>query len=453
MLIPIHFLRKAGTYITLFILMLLTACGRPFIEEGLPEIVVLEPDLSTIFVHNTAPISISATSFRSVHVVNINGHPIEYNSERRLWEGLLLLQKGLNIIIITAVDVEGLVQVDTVFAVHYPFTVHNDFPTLPEPRGGHTATMIGNGKLLVIGGSSSINSGASNRAFILSPSTSSFSSLAARMNAPRTGHTATRLPDGRVLLMGGSRRENITAVSDLVEFPEVYDPETDQFLELPLEGHAIRRTQHTASLYSVSDGLIIDLYGGLGDIQYGSNPVLGTRGDLRRFFLRNDTLIAIQPSPIGYYLDGAIAGHSQERLRAVPIGQRNRYLISGTRFTPGDATTSSFVIDYERGSNFETFEINPFIIPRTRHASERLQDGNIMIFGGHQGATSSALNDVELYIEGPNHYFRFPHHVTSFNRFGHTATKISPQRILLLGGFSQNGNGLTVSEVFETEIF
>jgi len=437
----------------LLLLLGVSSCGRIFIEESSPEIEILEPDLSTVFLQNTATIRISATSFRSIEKVSINGHAIEYDPDQRVWEGLLLLQKGLNTIIITAEDIEGLSQADTVFAVHLPFRVHTNFPTLPEPRGGHATTMLWNGSILVTGGAPTVDSDASNRAFFLDPETFTFSSLPAVMNVARTGHTAMRLPDGRVLILGGSRKDNPEDVDDLVETPEIFDFETNQFTELPIEGHPIRRTHHTATYLSVSQGLIIDLLGGTGDIRYGTNPVLATRSDRRRFLFRNDSLFALQPSPIGYYADEAVAGHVQVRLRSVSVGQPNRYLVAGNRFSPGGITTTSFIIDYTNIQGVVTFGVDPMWIQKTRHAAAPLQNGHVLVFGGHQGEKSAVINSIELYIEGPDQYFRFPYHESSFKRFGHTATKISPERILLLGGFSQSGNGLILSEVFDAMVY
>src|SRR5262249_45288173 len=66
------------------------------------------------------------------------------------------------------------------------------------PRGGHTATLLPNGKVLIIGG----RSDGSGRAELFDPVSRSFSTTG-EMITPRRNHTATLLADGRVLIAGG----------------------------------------------------------------------------------------------------------------------------------------------------------------------------------------------------------------------------------------------------------
>ena len=82
-------------------------------------------------------------------------------------------------------------------------------------RVGHTATLLGNGKVLVAGGGTA-------SAELFDPSTSVFTSTT-NMTASRMGHTATLLKNGKVLLAGGTG-SCCTALGDL------FDPATATFL-------------------------------------------------------------------------------------------------------------------------------------------------------------------------------------------------------------------------------
>ncbi len=63
----------------------------------------------------------------------------------------------------------------------------------------------------------------------------------APMLAPRSGHTATLLPDGKVLTAGGMRRNQ-----DFYKSAEIYDPATNQFQ--PTGEMSVGRVGHLAIL-------------------------------------------------------------------------------------------------------------------------------------------------------------------------------------------------------------
>ncbi|MEX0630167.1 MAG: kelch repeat-containing protein [Chloroflexota bacterium] len=72
-----------------------------------------------------------------------------------------------------------------------------------EPRYGHTATLLANSKVLVVGGSAGQDALAS--AELYDPLSGSWTAIGS-MTAGRSGHTATLLADGTVLVAGGSTR-------------------------------------------------------------------------------------------------------------------------------------------------------------------------------------------------------------------------------------------------------
>jgi hypothetical protein len=76
---------------------------------------------------------------------------------------------------------------------------------MTTPRGGHTATLLPNGRVLIVGGFREVAFGGAN---LVLTTTGRYDPLtgaltpAGDMTTPRASHTATLLPDGRVLIAG-----------------------------------------------------------------------------------------------------------------------------------------------------------------------------------------------------------------------------------------------------------
>lgn len=108
-------------------------------------------------------------------------------------------------------------------------------------RTSHTATLLANGKVLIVGGASAY--GAASvlaTAELYDPSTGRFSATSS-MSVPRVSHTATLLPDGRVLITGGSAGAQFSGVA--TANAELYDPDTGTFqntgqMSSPRLGHS-----------------------------------------------------------------------------------------------------------------------------------------------------------------------------------------------------------------------
>jgi len=110
------------------------------------------------------------------------------------------------------------------------------------PRFLHTTTLLPNGRVLVAGGSDT-GGGEPLRpvrsAELYDPSSGTWTATGA-LGLARFGHTATLLPDGRVLVVGG-----FDAGAKAIERPELYNPATGQWSPATA---TTARTLHTATL-------------------------------------------------------------------------------------------------------------------------------------------------------------------------------------------------------------
>ena len=92
--------------------------------------------------------------------------------------------------------------------------------SMREGRVGHTATLLPNGKVLVAGGANSTQGGTYlATAELYDPAADGWRPAGA-LAGPRSGHTATPLPDGRVLVAGGASGNDAPGL-------EQYDPQAN----------------------------------------------------------------------------------------------------------------------------------------------------------------------------------------------------------------------------------
>ena len=108
-------------------------------------------------------------------------------------------------------------------------------------RANHTATLLANGRVLVAAGFTTDNGSLTwtLTAEIYDPATRTWTFTGTAPNTPRGGHTATVMLDGRVLIAGGGAAGDISA--------EIYNPATGAFT-LPVNGPLEYRIFHAATL-------------------------------------------------------------------------------------------------------------------------------------------------------------------------------------------------------------
>ncbi len=233
---------------------------------------------------------------------------------------------------------------------------------MTSPRLGHTATLLPNGKVLVAGG---LDTSDSNKyphlatAEVYDPASGTWSATAT-MPWRRYYHTATLLPDGKVLVAGGTGRTDNTLAA-----AETYDPASGTWSTVG--AMASPRSGHTATLLSNGKVLVA-----------GGTDLNGTLATAEVYDPASGTWSAV----------GAMASPRRNHT-ATPLHD-GRVLVSGGSGSGGALAAAE---EYDPASG--TWSTAPAMAsPRRNHTATRLRDGKVLVSGGDNGGTPAT---AELY--------------------------------------------------------
>ena len=269
--------------------------------------------------------------------------------------------------------------------------------SLLQSRSGFTATLLSNGKVLVAGGF--YQSGLTT-AELYDPATGSWT-MTGSMAVPRYAHTATRLPDGKVLVAGG-----IPQPSQWWQFhptnasTELYDPVSGTWTR---SGDLQRsRESHTAT--SLSNGKVLVAGGQSGGFSAG-----------------------LYVAPVAELYDPASGTWSSAGLipNYYSIGHRATLLPNGNVLVTGGYLNKASLYDPVSNTWAETMGMS---VSRSYHAAVLLPDGTVLVSGGG-GITAKA--SAELYDPATGTWTA----TGSLNegRSAHTATLLPNGRVLVVG--------------------
>jgi hypothetical protein len=202
------------------------------------------------------------------------------------------------------------------------------------PHLGQTATLLNDGKVLIAGGETAI-------AEIFNPSTGTFTATGS-MTISRSGHTATLLPDGRVLIAGGVQDIVLGTVpiplGPGVATAELYDPASGTFTSTG--GMSEGRSGHTATLLDAGTVLVT----GTDNTAELFNPGTGTFsvvGGLLTGFgatatLRDDGTVLVA---------GGNSGRSSRVTAELFAPESGGFLETGSLITARDGHTATLLVD------------------------------------------------------------------------------------------------------------
>jgi hypothetical protein len=347
---------------------------------------------------------------------------------------------------------------------------------MTTPRFGHTATLLVDGRVLIAGGYTDtwnplpypVNGHAvTSSAEIYDPATGAFTPTGS-MTAPRADHTATLLPDGRVLIAAG---EGSGRSENSLDSAEIYDPATglftattslstpsangDSTATLLLDGRvlitgapAISNSPIRAAIYDPSTAAFTPA-------AYSSEPpsfaiaTLLPSGQVLLASAFNSALY--DPAAAAFTPTGPMNAFSS---RATLLGD-GAVLAAGGNDDPGPSPVAlvydSVAAAFKATSNMTA--------PRSNLTITTLPDGHALITGGSTWTASTSpsgqqimtyaccLASAELY-DPSGGVFTAAASMTS-GRAGHTATLLPSGQVLIVGGGSgDNSPALAAAELY-----
>ena len=223
----------------------------------------------------------------------------------------------------------------------------------------------------------------------------------------RSSHTATMLPDGRVLIAGGVQvRESIASV-------EVYDPESGAWTAV--QPMLAERGEHTATF--LPDGGLLIAGGRDGTVAH-------------------DTTETLDVSSLTWSASARMR-HKRAAHTATTLSDGRIIVIGGGGAVP---LNTAEIYDPELS---EWSGTDALLAPRRYHTATLVAGGNVIVAGGKAGVISS-LTRTEMFVPGSGAWaaggsIRHP-------RWGHAATLLEDGSPLLLGGYDGWGRGLADAE-------
>ncbi|MBW3624564.1 MAG: hypothetical protein KY468_14250 [Armatimonadetes bacterium] len=240
-------------------------------------------------------------------------------------------------------------------------------------RNFATATLLDNGTVLIAGGynEAPIGSlGSLDTAEIYTPSTGKFTRLSARMTSPRELFTATKLPNGKVLLAGGFN----TRTGRTLATAELYDPATGRFTATGTMKAAYGRFGHDALLLPTP----VDASGNPTKVMIAGGKERS--GPQAWFPLRSVELYDI---PTGTFTTLGQMLNARDRPTAAWIAALKKVLVIGGQGTDANGKSIGVLPTEFIDPVARTFSPGPPLHKgRMAHTLSPLPDGSVLVAGG-----------------------------------------------------------------------
>ncbi len=296
--------------------------------------------------------------------------------------------------------------------------------SLHTARTGHTATLLPDGRVLVAGGAGNNQAAALASAELYDPSSGTWT-VTGSMSAPRLLHTATLLPDGRVLVAGGSNGSGSAPDFGFLDTAEIYDPASGTWRATG--SLAAARSAHTATL--LASGKVLVAGGASAAMTLATaelyDPAAGTWSATGSLNARRSYHTATRLADGSVLATGGWASIDFDAM-----------LASAERYDP-DAGVWRSVPDMDYAL--------------ANHAATLLVDGRVLVSGGFQGLALTSSGAADVFDAVAGQWSRVAN--LDASRASHTATLLSDGEVLIAGGYATPTPGASDGDADNAELF
>lgn len=269
-----------------------------------------------------------------------------------------------------------------------------DAASMSTPRAGHTATLLGDGHLLVVGGYDARLSPLDS-AELYDPATRQWQSLPP-LKLGRHGHSATLLDDGRVLVVGGQNR-----LGEPVSATEIWNPQADRWeagapLLAPVVAHSALRLAN-------------------GDVLVAGGLTLGFEPARKAMLWNHQTG---QWLPAGFRDTALWSRAGPPTLPLLPGA-------GGSALAFGDNLILQWLPRAPAPTPYPPYGV------RTAHTATLLADGRILLAGGRNG---NVFHDWAEVFDPATRQFSLSARMNQ-PRANHSAVRLDDGRVVVAGGW------------------
>lgn len=413
----------------------LAACERPLVDPLQSPIETVGPDLGEVRTVPTLPLRLRVDGATTL---TIDGAVATLDAGTGVFSRDVTLSSGLNRIAVQASDPSGIIATDTLFAVFLPIEADPSAVSgLPSARTGAAIAASGD-RVFVTGGAR--DAAALATMAVLAPAGRRFSGTDVPLLVPRAGHTASVLPGGGVLLVGGARIETPVVGGDFVTTAEWIPPGETQTRAVAVTGGLPRRAGHTARVLTANGQTTLYLYGGL--VPEGGGVAPSGTIDVFRWDAAAETLTRLSPDG-GAGAFAPIANHVQ-----IPVftgdGRATDLIFGGTLAARLDFTTPGTSYPF----SLDARTVQPLAVPRTGAAGSPILRAGLVLVAGGRDAQGTLLASLEVYSVQAERAFRVPAAIRlAAPRAGASATVLPDGRILVAGGRTATGSASAFLDV------